>query len=262
MWREVLMHHEARAQLFGAGVAPILTRYVLENGDGPFAVDGPFEAEGSFDLAHGLGPSGEIDRIYLNMWVDVFAPIDRTNMPKPANAGERAVAGRMFAEHVFTRLFAPPDQRKVTSLALPGLPSVPPVRYDAPAPKRLLELPDGATWLDDALVVDDAPIVFGLRHTDSNQHVDSLVYMVLFEEACVRRFAKLGRGTRWLGRELSIAYRKPCFAGQTMRVVLRTFSIGDRIGAVGGFVTEDEASTPEALARAVPHAFVRMTLGA
>ena len=39
------------------------------------------------------------------------------------------------------------------------------------------------------------PVVFGVVHTDSNHHVNSLVYFRLFEEAALRRFAQLGAAT-------------------------------------------------------------------
>ena len=75
----------------------------------------------------------------------------------------------------------------------------------------------GADALDRASP-DETLIVFGLVHTDSNQHVNSLVYMRLFEEAVLRRFAALGLPEPVLARRLEIAYRKPCFAGDRMHV--------------------------------------------
>jgi acyl-CoA thioesterase FadM len=104
--------------------------------------------------------------------------------------------------------------------------------------------------------------VFGLVHTDSNMHVNSLVYLRVFEEAALRRFATLGRGASLLGRTLDIAYRKPCFAGQTMRVVQQAFEEQGRLGVAAVLVDEKEAVSDETLARAKPHAYVRMTFEA
>lgn len=258
MWRDAMARHPMTAAFLERGLAAILTRYVLEGGEGPFPVDGPFEAEGSFELAHGVDAKGEVERIYLNMWVDITAPLGRTNLAPPPRAGERALAGRMFAEHVFTRLFAPPEERRVLRLDVPGMPALPTKRYDALPVRRILELPEGARPLEPSFALDPLPIVFGPRHTDSNQHVNSLVYMTLFEEAAVRRFEALGKGAMWLGRGLEVGYRKPCFAGQRVRLALRAYEDGERLGAVGGFYAEADAASPEALARAQPHAYVKM----
>ncbi len=96
-------------------------------------------------------------------------------------------------------------------------------------------------------------------HTDSNMHVNSLVYLRVFEEAALRRFSALGKGAVVLGRTLDIAYRKPCFAGQTMRVVQQAFEHEGRLGIAAVLVEDGEAASPERLARAKPHAYVRIT---
>jgi len=95
-------------------------------------------------------------------------------------------------------------------------------------------------------------------HTDSNMHINSLVYLRMFEEAALRRFRALGQGSALLGRSLDIAYRKPCFAGQTMRVVQQAFEHEGRLGIAAVLVDDAEAQNEEALARARPHAYVRI----
>jgi hypothetical protein len=57
---------------------------------------------------------------------------------------------------------------------------------------------------------------------------------------------------------LEIAYRKPCFAGQTVRVNQCAFEENGRLGVAAVLVDEREAATQEALAAARPHAFARM----
>jgi acyl-CoA thioesterase FadM len=107
--------------------------------------------------------------------------------------------------------------------------------------------------------VDPTPIAFGLAHTDSNQHVNSLVYPRLFEDAALRRFAALGKGKpAVLSRHVEAAFRKPCFAGETYAVALQAFTLDGKLGAVGSFVSTDDARSAETLARARPHCFVRM----
>ena len=108
----------------------------------------------------------------------------------------------------------------------------------------------------------ELPLTFGLVHTDSNMHVNSLVYLRLFEEAALRRFAELGRGVNVLGRTMDIVYRKPCFAGQTMHVVQRAFEVGQRLGVVAILVDGAPPTHPaeqgEGLSGARPHAYVQM----
>src|SRR5690606_22018232 len=122
-----------------------------------------------------------------NLWTEVRGVPGLVRSQEPDD--ERVVAGRVFAEHTFTRLFAPPDQRKVVEI--PGL-GVPPARYTGEPPATAQEAPHGATWLDE-MAVDPTPVVFTLDQTDGNQHVNSLVYMRVFLDAVQRRFAATGR---------------------------------------------------------------------
>ncbi len=113
--------------------------------------------------------------------------------------------------------------------------------------------------LEERMSVDATPIAFGLAHTDSNRHVNSLVYPRLFEDAAMRRFAALGKlKPAVLSRHAEAAFRKPCFAGETYAVALQAFTLGGRLGAAGSFVSSADAASPEALAKARPHCFVRM----
>jgi hypothetical protein len=227
------------------GIVPILSRLVIESGGGPISVRKPVTAAGAFQLAHTVDEAGATSRLLLEMWATVTGPAGRTHGPAPADAGAPVAIGRVFGEHVFTRLFAPPGERKVLRFPPGPWPEVPEPRRAWRPPEALLELPAGAAWLEERLTPDDAPVVFGLAHTDSNHHVNSLVYPRLFEEAALRRLAALGRPTRLLGRAVEVAYRKPSFAGQKARIVLRAFERGATVGAVGVFVPgDDEAARP------------------
>jgi hypothetical protein len=238
------------ARLTHAGVVPILTRLVIEGGSGPISIRKPLDGEGRYQLAHGVDAGGAVERLYLNVWVSLSAPRGRTHGPPPDGAGETLAVGRVFAEHVFTRPFAPAGERKVLRLDLDGTPPVPPARWPPRPPEAVLALPDGAEPLDEALAVDAAPIAFGLDHTDSNQHVNSLVYPRLFLEAALRRFAAHGRHGPLLARRLEVAYRKPCFAGDRARMLVRAYMHEGLPGAVGALVA-DGADPLAAAAR--PH---------
>jgi hypothetical protein len=216
------------------------------------------QATGLYDVAHAMNAAREVDKILVRMWVEGKLPIGRNYGPKPERHGELTVAGRIYGEHVLTRLFAPPDKRKVTFIEAEGIPRVPGPEVEWMPPHALLELPPGATAIDPELQIDPTPIAFGLSHTDSNQHVNSLVYPRLFEDAAMRRFAALGKSRPpVVSRFMESAFRKPCFAGETYAIALRAFTIDGKLGAIGAFFAKDDAASPEALAKAKPHCCVR-----
>jgi hypothetical protein len=256
VWQKLLEKHEGARAATKAGLIPILTRVVVEGEETTLSVRKPVEFSGCFQFGHVLDDAGAVNRIVHKIWTRGEGTIGRTYGPPPPRAGEMATVGRVFAEHTFTRLFAAPADRKVVRLdGIPGMPPVPPERYDSPAPMSLLSPPPGATLLHDALVPDDIALAFGLTHTDSNQHVNSLVYPRLFEEAALRRFAAHGRATSVLARTLEIAYRKPFFAGQRARIVLQTYEHAGRLAAIGAYLPEP--ADLGQLARA--HSFIRMS---
>ncbi len=235
VWQQLLAHQPFARHAQRAGVVPILTRLVIEGGGGPISVRRPLEVEGGYGLAHTIDEQGEVNRLILTTTAVVHGTIGRTHGAPPPNAGEKVLVGRVFGEDVFTRLFAPPAERKVLRFDIPGVEPVPPARYTWRPPPELLALPEGAEPLDDGLLDDDGPIAFGLTHTDSNQHVNSLVYPRLFEDAALRRFAARGKNPALMPRHVEIAYRKPCFAGETVRIRLRAFAWRGKLGAAGAF---------------------------
>jgi hypothetical protein len=247
VWRQLLGNHPAARAMQTTGLVAILSRLTVDGTDEPIRLDHPVEATGGYQLAHhAVGDT--IDKLFLNMWVEVRGRRGRLFPPEPA--GLPVIAGRVFAEHTFTRLFAPPEQRRVTRLELPGLPAVPPAVHPFAPPATAMELPDGAEPLDAEVVADDTTTAFGLDHTDSNQHVNSLVYPRLFAEATLRRLAALGQRRTGLVRALDLAYRRPSFAGDVVRVYARAFRWRDRLGAAG-FVADaaDPARRPRCYAR-------------
>lgn len=254
VWGRGLAGHPISAQARDAGIIPITTRIIIAGDDGRVPVGKPLEAAGGFQLAHTTDVAGDPDKLILNLWVELHGVSGRTHAAPPPDAGQPVPVGRVFVEHVFTRLFAPPAQRKVRRFEHPDLPAVPPGRQDWRRPSALLEAPDGFRPLEPALAADEATVAFGVMHTDSNQHVNSLIYPRMFEEALLRRLVQLGRPAKLLARWAEVAYRKPCFAGQEVRILLRTFEQDGAIGAVGCFVS-DAAPEPE---RA--HCTVRMLL--
>ncbi len=78
------------------------------------------------------------------------------------------------------------------------------------------------------------PVCFGAMHTDSNQHVNSLVYPRLFEEIAMRH---LGR-PHALARTVDVRFRKPSFIGDKLNVAITLWEHGGLMHASGTFVEE------------------------
>lgn len=236
LWRTVIASHAGQRAAVKTGVIPILTRMTLLSHEQPVRIDRPIQVHAGFVLAHDRDDRGEVSRLFMNVWTDVAGIAGRIG-PRQVD-GALSPAGTLFAEHTFTRLFAPPDQRKVTKLEVEGYPPVPELRYAAPAPATAAEAPEGATWLDEA-ARDPVDVPFTLDQTDANQHVNSLVYIRTFLDAAQRRFAAAGKPLKLRSKAVDVAYRKPCFAGDRVYSVLRMFSLGDSLGAAGHIAGED-----------------------
>jgi len=252
----------ASSQLRGQGVVPILTRISMVTTGGPLSVRNKVEVDGAYELGHSCDDSGAVSRIVLNGHAELYAPAARTHPPQPSNAGERVHVGRVFAEHVFTRPFGPPAQRKVLALPTAEGPLVPALVLPFRSPLATLSVlgsraeqaraatasasfassaraedslatSESEQWLEPALMLDPMPVTFGITHTDSNQHVNSLVYPQVFEDAALRRLFDLGHSTKTLlVDQLDVAFRKPCFAGERMFVWLRAFQQAGKLGLI------------------------------
>lgn len=222
-WPAIFEHAWARA-LRDEGVVPILTHVALEGTEGPFsAVGDEIDVEGRWELGHAKNEAGEVERLLVSMWIEARAPLGRTYGPAPKP--EIALAGKVYAEHVVTRLFAPPDQRKVTRLDVDGLAPVPEKELVFTSPESV------SIARGEVASAYEETTVFGLTHTDSNQHVNSLVYQRMFEEAVVRHT----KNGSLLCRSVRMGYRKPFFAGDVARIDLVTWQEEGHTCASGTF---------------------------
>ncbi len=255
IWRGILTKNQSFIALLNSGILPMLTRFVLVGTPGPFSANATVDAEGACRMAR-TEENGE-PRYVLDIWADLYAPFGKT-YGRARRHGERALAGRVWAEQMFTRPFAPPGQRRVTHLDFEGAPVVRDARPPAPSAASVASVPEGARPLEPAMRVDPTPIAFGLVHTDSNMHVNSLAYLRMFEEAAMRRLVDLGKTAIWLGRSLEIVYRKPCFAGQVLHVAMQAFEIDGKPGVAAILVDAKDATDPAALTQARPHTCARI----
>ena len=216
LWRAILVKHPGARNAASAGVVPLLTRITINALDNPIRLTKPLQCAAGFELARGK------DRLHMNVW----SSLQGLAMKGPGDG--LVPCGAIFAEHTFTRPFALPHERKVTSLDVEGYPTIPEVEYLAPAPITASEPPEGGHWVDE-LAADRVESCFTLDQTDANQHVNSLVYIREFLSAAQRRLPEL----KVRSRSIDIAYRKPSFAGDRVRSHVRLFDRGGLIGAAG-----------------------------
>lgn len=232
LWENVLDNHPGTSNAMKVGVLPLLTRWTVRSFDQPVRVDQPITSVMGFELAHERDAAGAISRLYLNVWAEARGVPGRFALPG-APGGEPVPAGWVFAEHTFTRPFAPAGDRRVVDFAgIAGYPELPEARHRSQAPSTAGDLPEGARWLD-ALAPDVIETRFTLDQTDGNQHVNSLVYVRLFLDAVQRRLAAGGHPAHLRSTEYDIAFRKPSFAGDSVRAYVRLFAHGDQIGGAG-----------------------------
>ena len=234
-WRTLLRDHPIR-ELATQGILPILNRLWVRATDEPVAVGPGYTARARLQLAHTQDEAGNTNRILMHLMSEVFAPRGRTYGPAPTGAGERVKVGDLFAQHVFTRPFGAPEERKVLELAHPRLPNIPEfVARWCPGHALLDDAPEDAAW--------QPPIHrrLGLRDTDSNQHVNSLVYPHLFEEAALA--ATDSPEPSLLLREIELSFRRPTFAGSEVAIHTRYWSEGQSRRGDGSI--SDTSARPE-----------------
>jgi hypothetical protein len=233
-WQDLLAKLPAVDVLFSQGILPILSRIVIVGEDRPVSVYVPLQYEGSFRFAR----EKDGDRLFVNMWVEARAPIGSTLGPTPPKDAPLELVGRMFAEHVITKPFAPKAERKVTRLDAPGVPPIPEDEHVFESAEALVESAGGP--LEAA-----GDVGFGMMHTDSNQHVNSLVYPRIFEETAVRRLmqdARIPSAHTLLARAVELRWRRPFFAGERASIGLRFGEPaaggrgeGSKLAAIGTF---------------------------
>ena len=248
----------ALARLGEQGVRAVLTHVVLWGSDEPLSVRNRADTEVVYRFGHTVDAQGTVNRLIFDTWLNISGPRGVPGAPGMPSDGPRIVAARGYGQHVLTKPAVAAGQHRVSSLKDEMLPAVPERRTEWIDPAGLLELPPGASALDSAPHLDETPIVFGLCHTDGNQHVNFLAYPRIAEEAALRRIYQLGRSTQLLARRAEIGYRKPCFAGQRVWLVSRCFQIQGALGAVVAFLPEppsavltsfSEAPRPSCVAR-------------
>jgi hypothetical protein len=218
------------------GIRSVLTRVVLEATEHHLAPRVPVEHSLRYRFEAAEGVRGGDRRIFFNTWLTTTAPQADSAGGFGVGAGTPGIIARAYGQRVFARLERPPGERGVTELPGPDFDPVPSHQGEWVEAETLLAIPDGAEPLEPAPRLDPARVVFGLSHTDSNQHVNFLSYPRFFEQAALGRLVDLGLGAMVMARRVELGYRRPCFAGDTHRVVLQAFREGDAIGVAVAMV--------------------------
>ena len=261
LWNEARMG-ASFSRLAARGIHNVLARVVMRAEDVPISPRVRALSRVRYQLGHTRDASGEVNRIVLGTWLTTESvPSRRAAHAFPA--GQRQLVARAYGQHVFTRPSAPPEQRRVVRLDNEALPAVPEARVELPSASELLEAPAGCHFIDPEPRTDAAPLVFGLAHTDLNQHVNFLTYPRCVEDAALRHLAGAAEQRVLLGRGIELAYMKPCFAGDRMRIVLRAFASDSdaTLGVCAAFVRDaafGEARSWESFGRA--HCIARLWL--
>jgi hypothetical protein len=223
------------------GIRNVMSYVAMASEDVPLSIFAPAHSAVKVELGHTRDESGAPNRVILNTWLETDALRARRNHPASRPSDQRVHAARAFGQHVFTRPAAPRGQHRVTRLEDPELGGLVQREVTFVDPKSLLALPAGAEPIDSAPVVDVAPVVFGLVHTDGNQHVNFLIYPRLVEDALLRRLPELGVDARRLGRSVEVGYKRPCFAGDRMNLLMQVFRLEAAVGVVAAVVPAEDA---------------------
>jgi hypothetical protein len=235
-WRptgKLLWRDPGAARVFGsmtAGVTNVLSRVALQASEAVLTPRAKLRTRVSYRFEHTADESGAVERILFSTWVEVHGC---------GRDGEYLPAARAYGQRVFTRLAAPPGQHLVKSLSAFGDAGFPAARVAWEPATALVTPPAGAEMVDPAPRLDPVPVVFGLTHTDLNQHVNFLMYHRAIEQAALGRSVELGEGSRLASREVSLGYRKPSFAGEKVRIAVQAFRLSGVFGVLAAVVDVD-----------------------
>jgi hypothetical protein len=235
-WRptgRALWSHPSLAKIFrsmGPSITTVLSRVALQATDAVLAPRAPVTTSVRYHFEHTVDAAGDVDRLLFSTWLTARSL---------GKDGAEKLAARAYGERVFTDLSAPPGKHLVKRLSGFGESGIPEHRGAWAKVTSLLELPRGATPVDDAPRLDPGRVVFGITHTDLNQHVNFNMYVRAIEQAALARFHDLGRGAKLVSRAAELGYRKPSFAGEVVRIAVRAFELGGDVGVVAAVVDDD-----------------------
>lgn len=218
-------------------IVPMRTRMMIERYPGTVAFGSEVVTEGTFVIA------ADGDHVFLNSEGHLRAPSKHRVASAVVGDGATFSLGRVFVEHTLTKPLAPKGERRVSSLPthVHGL-HLEYVHYTQTSTAALL----GTAVLE--VVGSVCP---GLRHTDGNQHVNSVAYIVWFEEIAVRAARQHALSALHEAESIDIVYLRPSFAGEELTFEMALAAEASIHGKPAGLWARGVVRGPDAKVRAV-----------
>ncbi len=175
--------------------------------DHPIALGEPFQIDITIRLGRQVGDDGAIRRLLSESLGEVYST--------HAETGTRVLLARCLKHNVLSRNDADPAKRRVTefpsSMKIGGTPER---LLSFPSVAEMLRAPDG--YSEAARFADSEPHYWSYQQTDMNQHINAMEYVRVLEHFVIDKIAKSGESPRdFLIERARLAYRKPCFSGET-----------------------------------------------
>ncbi len=215
--------------------------------DAPIRVDLPVDAHAGFELASRPRPR----RRDAALPERLVRAARRRRPDAVQRPGPRRAPATCSRSHTFTRLFAPPGQRRVVSqLEVEGFPAVPHARYEGGAGRhRGGRAPAGTRWLDEF----SPDLGRGRVHArpdrlNSVEAVNSLVYVASSSTPCSAASPSPAARSPSSRARSTPPTASPCLRGERVRAHLRLFGQVDTaavlLGAAGTIAGPGEEDRP------------------
>ncbi|MDH4122215.1 MAG: hypothetical protein OEV94_10960 [Deltaproteobacteria bacterium] len=223
------------------GIFPLM--FFLDFESMPYSLRQTFqEVDYAIQLFRFKGEDNGGDRLLLNM-EGTMRGEEGSGKPEhlfhDQHQGKKRVLAKARVVMALTRPTAPPGQRQVASLPQgASLLAEQPWEEPYPSPEELGQPPAG--WRREGgkgtAGVHSVDGVWGIPHTDPNQHVNVLNYIIEAENMNTRLLHEAGVPPQAHHlRRGRMVFRKPFFAGDTFRVSGQLFSRGGKSILLCGF---------------------------
>jgi acyl-CoA thioesterase FadM len=177
--------------------------------DEPIQYREPLEIDVTIRLGRQVDSSGDVRRIVSESISEVYS--------KHARTGERLLVARNLKHNAITRNDADPAKRRVVELPDAMLVSGTPERIVSFASvDDLATAPSG--YVETSFFEDAEPHYWSYQQTDMNQHIHAMEYVRMMELFATDHLARIGWSSRdCLVERARVAFRKPCFTGESYR---------------------------------------------
>jgi acyl-CoA thioesterase FadM len=177
--------------------------------DQPIQYREPLEIDVTIRLGRQVDASGDVRRIVSESISEVYS--------KHAETGDRVLVARNLKHNAITRNDPDPAKRRVVELPDSMLVSGMPERIVALASVTDLATPP-AGYAESSFFEDTEPHYWSYQQTDMNQHIHAMEYVRMMELFATDHLARAGWSSRdCLIERARVAFRKPCFTGESYR---------------------------------------------